>query len=131
MPPTNPTPLPDPQMPSQSQLVQEYIDSLLQEGASELGLKAPGDIARVLSRTSAIMTDFSLREKDVDEDSMRWLKRQARTALSSAKVRNLGRINRAQIGAINLVSGVAKLAIAAMLAQVTPGTTLDRFSPSA
>lgn len=127
MPRKNPT---EPQAPTPAQLVQEYIDSLLREGADELGLKAPGDIARVLDRLNSTVTDFALREREVDEETVHWLKRQGKTALSSAKVRNLGRISRAQVGAINVATGAAKLALAALLAQITPGTTLARFAQS-
>lgn len=121
-----PTPLePD----SPKQLVQDYVDSLLQEGANELGIKAPGDIARVLDHLDAIVTDFSMRGESIDDETMRWIKRSAKTALGSAKVRNLGRLTRAQAGAVSVASGAAKLALAAMLAQISAGVTLNRFAP--
>lgn len=123
--PKPPTPIePD----SPKQLVQDYVDSLLQEGANELGITAPGDIARVLSHLDAIVTDFAMRAESIDEETMRWIKRSAKTALASAKVRNLGRLTRAQAGAVSVASGAAKLALAAMLAQISPGVTLARFT---
>lgn len=128
MPRRKPTAPTDPREPSPAQLVQQYIDSLIQEGANELQL-APADLARVLDRAGAVATDFAMRGNEIDEETMRWLKRSGATALSRAKIRNLGRATRAQAGAVETITGIGKLVLATLLAQVTPGTTLNRFTP--
>ncbi len=129
MTPTPPMPPTEPTEPTPSQLVQEFIDALIQEGANELQL-APADLARLLDRMGAVTTDFAMRGNEVDEETMRWLKRQTSTALKgTTKVRLLGRASRSQAEVAQLLSGIARAGMAMLLAQVTPGTTLSRFGP--
>ncbi|GEM_PF-2474123 len=128
-PPTEPNRHDEPIEPSPSQLVQEFIDGLIQEGSNELQI-APYDVARILDRTGAVATDFAMRGNAIDEETMRWLKRQALTAFKgTTKVRLLGRAKRSQAEAAALLGGIAKVGLAMLLAQVTSGTTLNRFTP--
>jgi len=105
---------------SRDQLVQEWVNEVIADFSQEAKM-APADVARLSVDLADIATDFLRRGKAMSAKDLDLAKQASRLAITQVVVRNLGREDRAQISALNLV-------LAIMIGSLTKGVDLANLS---